>query len=62
MLPTSLPELPKPSRTLGKSQKHVFIEPEMLQKKYCKKTLHFLLIPFVEPIGGTFLSAYRLSF
>ena len=33
MVPTSLPELPKPSRTSGKSQKTYYLEPEFVYKK-----------------------------
>ena len=33
MVPTSLPELPKPSRTLGKSRKSYFLNPKAIRKK-----------------------------
>ena len=54
MVPTSLPELPKPSRTPGKSQKPEFVNPKQFRKN--KNTyLISVLIPFLGPIrGGVF--------
>ena len=48
MVPTSLPELPKPSRTLGKSQKLEFYDPKC-QRKIRGKIFIFLINPF---LGG----------
>ena len=55
MVPTtSLPELPKSSRTLGKSQKPVVQNPKADLKKYKKdKSVYFLHIPLKGPhLGG----------
>ena len=45
MVPTSLPELPKPSKTLGKSQQPQFLNPKLLRQDE-EKHLISLLIPF----------------
>ena len=45
MIPTSLPELPKPSRTPGKNQKREFSNPKKFQKKY-EKIINFLISSF----------------
>ena len=45
MVPTSLPDLPKPSRTLRKSQKHEFQNPNF-QRTHRGKILTLLINPF----------------
>ena len=51
MVPTSLPDLPKTSRTPGKSQKPEFLNPNILiQNK--NNQLISLLIPFLALLGG----------
>ena len=57
MLPTSLPELPKPSRTPEKSQQPEFLSLICLQKKY----IYSLLSPFGALLGGTFSFTARIS-
>ena len=46
MVPTSLPELPKPSRTLGKKQKPQFLNPA-IYRKIRNKSLFALINPFL---------------
>ena len=58
MLPISLPELPKPSRTLGKSQKPI-LEPEKLYKNYKNKPYIPYIFLLKGPIKGGML-LYRL--
>ena len=46
MVPTSLPELPKPSRTSGKNTKSCVLEPDVLYMKHIKqKPLLSIFIP-----------------
>ena len=63
MVPISLPDLPKPSRTPGKSQKPQFLEPELLYINQRQFLLISLLIPLKGPIrgGGIFSSVYRIQ-
>ena len=60
MVPTSLPELPKPSRTSGESQKPEFLNPKsyMIVRLI---SLISLLIPLKVPIRGGVFIVYRLS-
>ena len=46
MVPMTLPDLPKPSRTLGKSQKPLVSKPDKIQKNSEKKSLYSLLTLF----------------
>ena len=55
MVPTSLPDLPKPSRTPGKSQNQRF------RTRTIKQILKFLLFCLGPYRGGTFSSVYRMS-
>ena len=48
MLPISLPELPKPSRTSGESQKRQFLNP-MCCIKIRENSVDFLINPFKGP-------------
>ena len=48
MLPTSLPELPKPSRTSGESRKREFLNPK-LSITIRENSLTFLIHPFKGP-------------
>ena len=69
MLPTSLPELPKLSRTLGKSQKTKF-RTRILREKFGKKSLLALYSPFCSYFylrnffhlrsRGCFVTVYRM--
>ena len=51
MIPTSLPELPKTSRTSGKSQTPVFLNPE-LYVEIQETSVNFLIHTFKGPISG----------
>ena len=57
MVPISLPELPKPSRTPGKSQKTVCLNPNIYRTNK-DKSLIFLMNPF----GGPYRGGYRLPY
>ena len=59
MVPTSLPELPKPCRTPGKSQKPDLQNPK-LQRKHQEKKLILLMFSFIWPCQGGFFTAYRM--
>ena len=49
MVPTSLPDLPKPSRTLGKSQKPEFLNPKFY-RAIQGKIFIFLIDPFLRAL------------
>ena len=51
MVDTSLPELPKPSRTLGKSQKTQMLDPEILEKFSGEKIIRLINPFFGDPPG-----------
>ena len=55
MVPTSLPELPKPSKTSGKAN-ILSIEPDVLYKD-SGKSIDFLTNPFKGTIGGATVTA-----
>ena len=53
MIPTSLPELPKASRTQGKRQQVMFYDPKVYNVKSKEKPLSALLLPLTGPMKGS---------